>query len=196
MTLMAMIVVFLGLLSLGIIKREYSDIIMGERYPSYFLLVNLPGAEIDVNIHPNKKEILFLDKAKVKNVIVKTLEKAFSGKEIIQSTPLNADFKSFVKEDYVDIGSGKQSNVEEVFEKGSSEGFSYSAASSEADFREAINIGSRGHKGLESTFPLYHHALMNVQKPEGKDTTLTATDGIATRFRHLPWIDSARGRLG
>lgn len=137
----------------GIIKREYSDIIMGERYPSYFLLVNLPGAEIDVNIHPNKKEILFLDKAKVKNVIVKTLEKAFSGKEIIQSTPLNADFKSFVKEDYVDIGSSKQSNVEEVFEKGSSEGFSYSAASSEADFREAVNIGSRGHKGLESAFP-------------------------------------------
>ena len=82
----------------GIIKREYSDIIMGERYPSYFLLVNLPGADIDVNIHPNKKEILFLDKAKVKNVIVKTLEKAFSGKEIIQSTPINADFKSFVKE--------------------------------------------------------------------------------------------------
>lgn len=137
----------------GIIKREYSDIIMGERYPSYFLLVNLPGAEIDVNIHPNKKEILFLDKAKVKNVIVKTLEKAFSGKEIIQSTPLNADFKSFVKEDYVDIGSSRQSNVEEVFEKGSSEGFLYSAASSEADFREAINIGSRGHKGLESVFP-------------------------------------------
>lgn len=137
----------------GIIKREYSDIIMGERYPSYFLLVNLPGAEIDVNIHPNKKEILFLDKAKVKNVIVKTLEKAFSGKEIIQSTPLNADFKLFVKEDYVDIGSSRQSNVEEVFEKGSSEGFSYSAASSEADFREAINIGSRGHKGLESAFP-------------------------------------------
>lgn len=136
----------------GIIKREYSDIIMGERYPSYFLLVNLPGAEIDVNIHPNKKEILFLDKAKVKNVIVKTLEKAFSGKEIIQSTPLNADFKSFVKEDYADIGSSKQSNVEEIFEKGSSEGFSYSAASSEADFREAINIGSRGHKGLESAF--------------------------------------------
>ena len=137
----------------GIIKREYSDIIMGERYPSYFLLVNLPGAEIDVNIHPNKKEILFLDKAKVKNVIVKTLEKAFSGKEIIQSTPLNADFKSFVKEDYVDIGSSRQSNVEEVFEKGSSEGFSYSAASSEAEFREAVNIGSRGHKGLESAFP-------------------------------------------
>lgn len=137
----------------GIIKREYSDIIMGERYPSYFLLVDLPGADIDVNIHPNKKEILFLDKAKVKNAIVKTLEKAFSGKEIIQSTPINADFKSFVKDDYVDIGSSKQSNIEEVFEKDSSEGFSYSAASSEADFREAINIGYRGHEGRESAFP-------------------------------------------
>lgn len=136
----------------GIIKREYSDIIMGERYPSYFLLVDLPGADIDVNIHPNKKEILFLDKAKVKNAIVKTLEKAFSGKEIIQSTPINADFKSFVKDDYVDIGSSKQSNIAEVFEKDSSEGFSYSAASSEADFREAINIGYRGHEGRESAF--------------------------------------------
>lgn len=137
----------------GIIKREYSDIIMGERYPSYFLLVDLPGADIDVNIHPNKKEILFLDKAKVKNVIVKTLEKAFSGKEIIQSTPINADFKSFVKDDYVDIGSSKQSNIEEVFEKDSSEGFSYSTASSEAEFREAVNIGYRGHEGRESAFP-------------------------------------------
>lgn len=137
----------------GIIKKEYSDIIMGERYPSYFLLVDLPGADIDVNIHPNKKEILFLDKAKVKNAIVKTLDKAFSGKEIIQSAPLNADFKSFVKDDYVDIGSSKQSNIEEVFEKDSSEGFSYSTASSEADFREAVNIGYRGHEGRESAFP-------------------------------------------
>lgn len=137
----------------GIIKKEYSDIIMGERYPSYFLLVNLPGVDIDVNIHPNKKEILFLDKAKVKNAIVKTLEKAFSGKEIIQSTPINADFKSFVKDDYVDIGSSKQSNIAEVFEKDSSEGFSYSAASSEVEFREAVNIGYRGHEGRESAFP-------------------------------------------
>lgn len=188
----------------GIIKREYSDIIMGERYPSYFLLVNLPGAEIDVNIHPNKKEILFLDKAKVKNVIVKTLEKAFSGKEIIQSTPLNADFKSFVKEDYVDIGSSRQSNVEEVFEKGSSEGFSYSAASSEADFREAINIGSRGHKGLESAFPPADHdaseeeAFREAVRCEQQRESLREAEHVAVEEKavNLPYDIAALEPMG
>lgn len=188
----------------GIIKREYSDIIMGERYPSYFLLVNLPGAEIDVNIHPNKKEILFLDKAKVKNVIVKTLEKAFSGKEIIQSAPLNADFKSFVKDDYVDIGSSKQSNIEEVFEKDSSEGFSYSTASSEADFREAINTGYRGYEGRESAFSpadkdvSEEEAFREAVRQEQQKESLQETEHVTTKEKqvNLPYDIAALESMG
>lgn len=188
----------------GIIKREYSDIIMGERYPSYFLLVDLPGADIDVNIHPNKKEILFLDKAKVKNAIVKTLEKAFSGKEIIQSTPINADFKSFVKDDYVDIGSSKQSNIEEVFEKDSSEGFSYSAASSEAEFREAVNIGYRGHEGRESAFSpadkdvSEEEAFREAVRQEQQKESLQETEHVTTKEKqvNLPYDIAALESMG
>lgn len=188
----------------GIIKREYSDIIMGERYPSYFLLVDLPGADIDVNIHPNKKEILFLDKAKVKNAIVKTLEKAFSGKEIIQSTPINADFKSFVKDDYVDIGSSKQSNIEEVFEKDSSEGFSYSAASSEAEFREAVNIGYWGHEGRESAFPpadkdvSEEEAFREAVRQEQQKESLQETEHVTTKEKqvNLPYDIAALESMG
>ena len=188
----------------GIIKKEYSDIIMGERYPSYFLLVNLPGVDIDVNIHPNKKEILFLDKAKVKNVIVKTLEKAFSGKEIIQSAPLNADFKSFVKDDYVDIGSSKQSNIEEVFEKDSSEGFSYSTASSEADFREAINTGYRGYKGRESAFSpadkdvSEEEAFREAVRQEQQKESLQETEHVTTKEKqvNLPYDIAALESMG
>lgn len=188
----------------GIIKREYSDIIMGERYPSYFLLVDLPGADIDVNIHPNKKEILFLDKAKVKNAIVKTLEKAFSGKEIIQSAPLNADFKSFVKDDYVDIGSSKQSNIEEVFEKDSSEGFSYSTASSEADFREAVNIGYRGHEGRESAFSpadkdvSEEEAFREAVRQEQQKESLQETEHVTTKEKqvNLPYDIAALESMG
>ena len=188
----------------GIIKREYSDIIMGERYPSYFLLVDLPGADIDVNIHPNKKEILFLDKAKVKNAIVKTLEKAFSGKEIIQSTPINADFKSFVKDDYVDIGSSKQSNIEEVFEKDSSEGFSYSTASSEADFREAINTGYRGYEGRESAFSpadkdvSEEEAFREAVRQEQQKESLQETEHLTTKEKqvNLPYDIAALESMG
>lgn len=188
----------------GIIKREYSDIIMGERYPSYFLLVDLPGADIDVNIHPNKKEILFLDKAKVKNAIVKTLEKAFSGKEIIQSAPLNADFKLFVKDDYVDIGSSKQSNIAEVFEKDSSEGFSYSAASSEADFREAINTGYRGHEGRESAFSpadkdvSEEEAFREAVRQEQQKESLQETEHVTTKEKqvNLPYDIAALESMG
>ena len=188
----------------GIIKKEYSDIIMGERYPSYFLLVNLPGVDIDVNIHPNKKEILFLDKAKVKNVIVKTLEKAFSGKEIIQSAPINADFKSFVKDDYVDIGSSKQSNIEEVFEKDSSEGFSYSTASSEADFREAINTGYRGYEGRESAFSpadkdvSEEEAFSEAVRQEQQKESLQETEHVTTKEKqvNLPYDIAALESMG
>ncbi len=188
----------------GIIKREYSDIIMGERYPSYFLLVDLPGVDIDVNIHPNKKEILFLDKAKVKNVIVKTLEKAFSGKEIIQSAPLNADFKSFVKDDYVDIGSSKQSNIEEVFEKDSSEGFSYSTASSKADFREAINTGYRGYEGRESAFSpadkdvSEEEAFREAVRQEQQKESLQETEHVTTKEKqvNLPYDIAALESMG
>ena len=188
----------------GIIKREYSDIIMGERYPSYFLLVDLPGADIDVNIHPNKKEILFLDKTKVKKAIVRTLEKAFAGKEIIQSTPINADFKSFIKDDYVDVGSSEQSNIEEVFEKDSSEEFSYSTSSSEADFREAINTGYRGYEGRESAFSpadkdvSEEEAFREAVRQEQQKESLQETEHVTTKEKqvNLPYDIAALESMG
>lgn len=190
----------------GIIKKEYSDIIMGARYPSYFLLVNLQGTDIDVNIHPNKKEILFLDKTKVKNAIVRTLEKAFAGKEIIQSTPLNADFKFFIKDDYVDVGSSEQSNIEEVFEKDSSEEFSYSTSSSEADFTEAINTGRsfRGYKDREPASPpadeaaSEEEAFRKAVKQEQQRENLQKTEHIAMEEKkaNLPYDISALEPMG
>lgn len=43
------------------IERAYSELIPERTYPSYFVLLNVDPSRLDVNIHPTKTEVRFLD---------------------------------------------------------------------------------------------------------------------------------------
>lgn len=42
-----------------IVEQQYSSLIPGNRYPLFFLFMNLNPSQIDINIHPTKQEIRF-----------------------------------------------------------------------------------------------------------------------------------------
>lgn len=44
------------------VKRAYQDVLMNGRSPAFILSINIDPSLIDVNVHPNKKEIKFADK--------------------------------------------------------------------------------------------------------------------------------------
>lgn len=57
------------------IEKQYRSIIPNLRYPCFFLFINTDSKNIDINIHPNKKEIKFVYEDELIELISKNISK-------------------------------------------------------------------------------------------------------------------------
>jgi DNA mismatch repair protein MutL len=58
------------------VARAYSGLILGGRYPIAVIFIQLPLGEVDVNIHPAKREVKFADPRAVGGAVYRTVEEA------------------------------------------------------------------------------------------------------------------------
>ena len=63
-------------LLIGAVRGAYQDLLARDRHPIVALFLDLPGEEVDVNVHPAKTEVRFRDAAGIRGLIVGGLRKA------------------------------------------------------------------------------------------------------------------------
>ncbi|HYD37746.1 MAG TPA: DNA mismatch repair endonuclease MutL, partial [Allosphingosinicella sp.] len=63
-------------LLIGAVRAAYQDLLARDRHPVVALFVDLPGEEVDVNVHPAKTEVRFRDPAGIRGLIVGGLRHA------------------------------------------------------------------------------------------------------------------------
>ena len=63
-------------LLVGAVRGAYQDMLARDRHPVVALFVDLPGSEVDVNVHPAKTEVRFRDPGLVRGLIVGGLRAA------------------------------------------------------------------------------------------------------------------------
>jgi DNA mismatch repair protein MutL len=63
-------------LLIGAVRAAYQDLLARDRHPVLALFVDLPGDEVDVNVHPAKTEVRFREPALVRGLIVGGLRHA------------------------------------------------------------------------------------------------------------------------
>ena len=63
-------------LLLGAVRGAYQDFLARDRHPMVALFLDLPGTEVDVNVHPAKAEVRFRDASLVRGLIVGALRHA------------------------------------------------------------------------------------------------------------------------
>lgn len=56
----------------------FSNLLMKRQYPAYVLFINLPADMIDINVHPNKMEVRFVDIARIKKLLTKAISDSVS----------------------------------------------------------------------------------------------------------------------
>jgi len=57
-------------LLVGALRAAYRDLLARDRHPVAALFVELPGSEVDINVHPAKTEVRFRDPAAVRGLII------------------------------------------------------------------------------------------------------------------------------
>jgi len=65
------------------ISDAFSDKLASGKYPVCFLFLKIPPEKLDVNIHPNKKEVRFDDELQVTTFITKAINEALASKEAL-----------------------------------------------------------------------------------------------------------------
>ena len=58
------------------VERAYTDLIPDKHYPGYFLHLKVDPARLDVNIHPNKTEVKFIDEQALFTILRSSVKKA------------------------------------------------------------------------------------------------------------------------
>lgn len=75
------------------VQGAYEPLLMKGRFPIYVIRLEIPFASVDVNVHPNKKEVKFADSSKVFGILRRAVERA------LISTNLIAEFEFTNKEE-------------------------------------------------------------------------------------------------
>jgi DNA mismatch repair protein MutL len=63
-------------LLIGAVRAAYQDMLARDRHPIVALFIDLPGSEVDVNVHPAKNEVRFRDSGDIRGLVVGGLRHA------------------------------------------------------------------------------------------------------------------------
>ena len=63
----------------GAVRGAYGDLMPRDRHPALVLFLELPGCEVDVNVHPAKTEVRFRDGQSVRGLMVGAIRQALAG---------------------------------------------------------------------------------------------------------------------
>ncbi len=68
------------------LRAAYREVMAPGRHPACALFLDLPPAEVDVNVHPMKTELRFRDAARVRGTVIAALRRAL-GTGVVQAAP-------------------------------------------------------------------------------------------------------------
>jgi DNA mismatch repair protein MutL len=78
-------------LLIGAVRAAYQDLLARDRHPILALFIDLPGDEVDVNVHPAKTEVRFRDPAGIRGLIVGGLRHALDAAGFRSAQPAAVD---------------------------------------------------------------------------------------------------------
>lgn len=80
------------------IEDAYKPFLMQHKYPFVCFQLQLPGEEVDINVHPTKMEVRFQKQQEVYQTVYEALTNTLHHRELIPSVPLKRETKEGIQE--------------------------------------------------------------------------------------------------
>ncbi len=74
------------------VSNAYGDFLMKRQYPFFVLYLTLPAEEVDVNVHPNKLDVKFLNSSNIYSVVFEAVSRALNEMDYVKSVSSEASF--------------------------------------------------------------------------------------------------------
>ncbi len=74
------------------VKEGFHSMLMHGKHPWFFLKINLPESEVDVNVHPRKLEVRFLNQNEVYKTVLKSTKAALDKHMLMPKMTVDRDF--------------------------------------------------------------------------------------------------------
>ena len=91
-------------LLLGAVRGAYGDLLPSGRHAEVVLWIDVPPADVDVNVHPAKTEVRFRDATAVRNLIVGSLRRTLHGVAGQTTTNLSGDMLTRFQANWLSYG--------------------------------------------------------------------------------------------
>lgn len=138
------------------VQGAFEHMLMKGRFPIYIIKLSLAYDRVDVNVHPNKKEVKFDNSSKIFGIVRRAVEKALVGTNLIAEFDFSADeeknFEKFsIKNDFEPQRTGFEEfrkTKEDVLSNG--EGASFSEKlKSDAENQQFVSPKEYQKNGIE-----------------------------------------------
>jgi DNA mismatch repair protein MutL len=84
----------------GALKAAYQDVLASDRYPYATLYLDIPPADVDVNVHPAKTEVRFRDAARIRGFIIASIRAALASHQQPSAPGHNRAISQFFNPQY------------------------------------------------------------------------------------------------
>lgn len=124
----------------ALIKNAYHSMLMEHKNPVFFLNINIKPSFIDVNIHPKKAEIRFLNQDEILSTVYKMVKRVLESSNLMPKGLINDMSVSGFKPSFASFSSANRP-VESSYQK-SSENLKSSAINFSKTFLEPVKLES------------------------------------------------------
>ena len=132
------------------IENEYKSLIPSQRFPGFFIFIETKASNIDVNIHPNKKEIKFTYENELINLLRESTSEKLYENSSIKELKVNDNKKKELNfyDDYTEI----LNTYNQVNEEENSYDISYEIEKKDTENKEIQNRENDFFNGIELNF--------------------------------------------
>jgi len=152
----------------GALRAAYMDVMSAREFPLCALYLELPPRDVDVNVSPAKTEVHFLEPARVRAFIIKTLRDALAAPLASQSIEHRAQSRDIWQQpttQSLNIDNGVLKVCEPVF------------GNVGAQYLAPNQMRADGARGVEDIRPLHNYPLGRVIGQVGNKYILAETAG-------------------